>query len=281
MKIVCNEKSQVLASKTAFISGLELLPTEFKKFPDGELYVKTGKTDDETVIIASLTDSDSFIQTLLLTDACEGSEITLVIPYMGYARQDKKFKDGEPVSARAVAKAVSGDVNKVYTVNVHEKAVLPLFKAPAEDLTLAPYIGEYIKTLDLTDPLILAPDSGAEDFASAVAKIMDFDCDYLQKTRHSGTEVTMQPKELDAKGRSVVIVDDIISTGGTLATATGMLKSQGALSVHAACVHGVFASGGFARLSAGGVESLVSSDTIESASSRISAAECIKRAIIK
>ena len=281
MKIVCNEKSQVLASKTALISGLELLPTEYKKFPDGELYVKTGKTDDETVIIASLTDSDSIIQTLLLTDACEGSEITLVIPYMGYARQDKKFNDGEPVSARAVARAISNDVSRIYTINVHEKDVLPLFKAPAEDLTLAPYMGEYIKALELKDPLILAPDSGAADFAGDVARGMNFDCDYLQKTRHSGTEVTIQPKELDASGRSVVIVDDIISTGGTLATATGMLKSQGALSVHAACVHGVFASGGFARLYAGGVESLVSSDTIESASSRLSAAECIKNALIR
>ncbi|MBN2734892.1 MAG: ribose-phosphate diphosphokinase [Methanomicrobiaceae archaeon] len=280
MKIVCNEKSQVLAARTASVSGLELLTTEFKKFPDGELYIKTGRTDDETVIIASITDSDSFIQTLLLTDACEGSEITLVIPYMGYARQDKKFSEGEPVSARAVAKALSEGVSRVCTVNIHEKAVLPLFKAPAKDSSLAPYIGEYIRTLGLEDPLILAPDAGAADFARDVAKGMSFDCDHLQKTRHSGTEVTMEPKELEAAGRCVVIVDDIISTGGTLVTAAGMLKQQGAQSVHAACVHGVFASGGFARLSAGKIASVVSSDTIESASSRITAAECIKNAIL-
>ena len=281
MKIVSNEKSQVLAAKTARICGLELVPTEFKKFPDGELYIKTGKRDEETVIIAGITDSDSFIQTLLLADACEGSKVTLVLPYMGYARQDKKFNDGEAVSARAIAKALSTGISRVYTINTHEKENLSFFKVPAEDLSLAQSIGEYIRKLDLDDPLILAPDAGAADFAKSVARGMNFDCDHLEKTRHSGTEVTMQPKELDARGRSVVIVDDIISTGGTLATATGMLKQQGAVNVHAACVHGVFAAGGFAKLCAGGVESLASSDTIESASSRITAAECIKNALIK
>lgn len=281
MKILCNEKSQVLAAKTAKCTGLELAATEFKKFPDNELYIKTGKTDDETLLISSFNDSDSFIQTLLMIDACEDSEVTLVIPYMGYARQDKKFNDGESISARAIARALSDGVKKVYTINNHEKDNLKHFRVPAEDLTLAPYIGKYIQSLGLDDPLILAPDAGAADFAADVAKELHFDCDHLQKTRHSGTEVTMQPKELDANGRCVVIVDDIISTGGTLATATGMLKAQGAVSVHAACVHGVFASGGYARLSAGGLSSVASSDTIESASSVITAADCIKNAIFK
>jgi len=281
MKIVCNEKSQVLAAKTARISGPDLVPTEFKTFPDGELYLKTGRTDDRTVIIASITDSDSFVQTLLLTDACEGSEITLVIPYMGYARQDKKFNDGESVSARAIAKALSEGVSQIYTINTHEKENLSFFRAPAQDLTLAPYICRYIESLNLENPLILAPDAGAAGFVKSVAQNMDFDCDHLQKTRHSGTEVSMQPKELDAKGRSVVIVDDIISTGGTLATAARMLMQQGAASVHAACVHGVFSAGGYARLCAGGVLTVASSDTIESASSTITAADCIKNAILK
>ncbi|MBP2133606.1 ribose-phosphate pyrophosphokinase [Methanomicrobium sp. W14] len=280
MKILCNEKSQVLAGKTALATGLELVATDFKKFPDGELYLKTGKTDEETVIISSVTDSDSFIQTLLLADACEDSEVTLVLPYMGYARQDKRFNEGEAISARAIARALSEGVSRVYTINTHETDNLSFFRVPAEDLSLAPYMGEYIKTLGLDDPLILAPDAGAAVFAKSVAEKVHFDCDHLSKTRHSGTEVTMQPKELDASGRSVVIVDDIISTGGTLATASKMLMMQGAVSVHAACVHGVFSGGGYAKLYSAGVKSIVSSDTIESASSRISAAECIKNAVL-
>lgn len=280
MKIVSNERSQVLAAKTAAICGLDLVPVEFKKFPDGELYLKTGKRDEKTVIIASITDSDSFIQTLLLADACEESEITLVIPYMGYARQDKKFNDGEAVSARAVARALSQNVSKIYTINTHEKENLSFFKVPAEDLTLAPYMCRYIETLNLKEPLIIAPDAGAAAFAKSVAAEMDFDCDHLQKTRLSGTEVTMQPKELDVNERCVVIVDDIISTGATLANAAAMLKNQGAAEVHTACVHGVFAAGGFAKLFSAGLASLASSDTIESASSKISADECIKKAIL-
>ncbi|WOF17352.1 ribose-phosphate diphosphokinase [Methanoplanus sp. FWC-SCC4] len=281
MKIICNEKSQVLAAKTAKSTGLELVPTEFKKFPDGELYVKTGIVDSETVIIASITDSDSFIQTLLLIDACVGSDVTLVIPYMGYARQDKKFNDGEPVSARAIARALSNGINRVYTINIHEKAVLDFFSVPAEDLSLAPFIGDYISSMNLENPLILAPDKGAAEFAKDVSENTGLECDYLHKTRLSGTEVRMEPKNLPALDRCVVIVDDIISTGGTLATATGMLKEQGATEVHAICVHGVFAAGGFAKLSAGGPASVISSDTIESASSKVSVAECIKSALIK
>jgi len=231
------------------------------------------------VVVASTVDSTTVLQVLLLMDACEGRDVTLVLPYMGYARQDKKFNDGEPISARALARALSEGASRVFTVNIHDLSVLNHFRCPATNLSVAPEIGAYIKTLNLNNPLILSPDEGAWEFAKAVAAPFGWDCDHLNKTRLSGSEVTMAPKHLAAKGRECYIVDDIIATGGSMALAASMLKEQGATSVRAAGVHGVFASGGYIKLMQGGLADVATSDTIERASSKFSAAGIIADAI--
>jgi ribose-phosphate pyrophosphokinase len=198
---------------------------------------------------------------------------------MGYARQDKQFHAGEPLSARAVARGLSSGVSRVYTINIHDPGVLRHFTAPVMNLSLAPEIGAYLDRCGHANPLILAPDGGAAPFARIVAATGGWDCDHLQKTRISGDEVRIEPKSLPVEGRDVVIVDDIISTGGTIATAAGILLSQGALTVTAACVHGVFAGGAYARLIASGVARVAASDTIEQACSAYSAAETVVNGI--
>jgi len=281
VKVVSTESSQVLAARIAEGLDVPLLGTEFSTFPDSELYLKTGELDGETIIVGSVVDSDAFIQLLLLIDACDSSENTLVLPYVGYSRQDRRFKSGEPVSARAVARALGRGVKKVITVNIHKEATLQHFQVPAVSITLASAIGRHIIERDLRDPLILAPDKGAGAFAADVAAVGSWDCDCLEKVRLSGREVRMEPKQIDASGRAVVMVDDIISTGGTIAMAAGMLYEQGAREISAACVHGVLSSGAYARLIAAGVTDIVSSDTYESACSRITAADAIADAVRK
>jgi ribose-phosphate pyrophosphokinase len=118
-------------------------------------------------------------------------------------------------------------------------------------------------------------------FAKQVASVGGWEYDHLEKTRLSGVEVKMAPRQLSAKSRSVVIVDDIISTGGTIATAAGMLYQQGAKDVFAACVHGVFTGGAYVRLMATGIRDVVCSDTIERSCSRIPAADQIADALRK
>ena len=272
MKVISTEPSQVLAGRIADALNTSVVGVKFSRFPDGELYLCANGLDEEMVIVGSVVDSDSLVQLVLLIDTCEGLNNHLIIPDMGYARQDKRFKAGEPVSARAISRLLSTGVDRCFTVNVHDRRVLSYFNIPASDVSLARDIGIYIKGLDLDDPLIIAPDDGAAAFARQVAATGTWDCDHLDKTRISGDEVRMAPRTLSAVDRSVVIVDDIISTGGTIASAAAMLREQGANDVFAACVHGVLAGGAFALLKASGIKDIVCSDTIERGGSRYSAA---------
>jgi ribose-phosphate pyrophosphokinase len=281
MKVICTEKSQVLATRVARALKTTVVDVTYSRFPDGEHYLRTGEIEDEMVIVGSVVDNDSLVQLMLLIDACDRATNCLVLPYMAYARQDKRFKPGEPVSSRVVARALSQGVSEVITVNIHEKEVLKSFTVPARNLSLAKDIGSYIGSLRLDHPLILAPDEGAMAFAEQVASVGGWEYDHLEKTRLSGVEVKMAPRQLSAQSRSVVIVDDIISTGGTIATAAGMLYQQGAKDVFAACVHGVFTGGAYVRLMATGIRDVVCSDTIERSCSSISAAGQVAQALRK
>ena len=281
MKVICTEKSQVLATQVAKALKTKVVDVKYSRFPDGEHYLQAGEIDDDMVIVGSVVDNDSLVQLMLLVDACDTATNRLVLPYMAYARQDKRFKAGEPISSRVVARALSVGVSDVITVNIHEKEVLKSFSVPARNLSLAKDIGSYIRSLHLDNPLILAPDEGAMVFAEQVASVGGWEYDHLEKTRLSGVEVRMTPRQLSAASRSVVIVDDIISTGGTIATAAAMLYQQGAKDVYTACVHGVFTGGAYVRLMATGIRDVICSDTIERSCSRISAADRIAEALRK
>jgi ribose-phosphate pyrophosphokinase len=279
MKVISTEHSQVLATRVARALDTNVVEVAFSRFPDGELYLRTGALDDETVIIGSVTDNDALVQLLLLIDACDTSACRLVIPYMAYARQDKRFREGEPLSARAAARALGRGVEDVTCVNIHDPSVLQHFPVLSRNISVAGDLGSHLKSLRLTNPLILAPDDGALKFAEEVAAVGGWDSDHLEKTRLSGVEVRMEPRQMSVRSRSVVIVDDIISTGGTIATAASMLYLQGATDVHAAGVHGVFTNGAYSRLMAGGIREVICSDTIERACSRFSAADRIAHAL--
>ena len=281
MKVICTEKSQILATSLARELKTSVIEVKYSRFPDGEQYLITGELDDETVIVGSVVDNDALVQLILLIDACENTHNHLVLPYMGYARQDRRFHPGEPVSARAIAQVLSRGISEIITVNIHEKGVMKYFGVPARNISLAGDIGNYIKSLNLNNPLILAPDEGALSFAEQVATAGGWDVDHLEKTRLSGVEVQMAPKQVCATSRSVVIVDDIISTGGTIAAASGMLYQQGAKDVFAACVHGVLTGSAYVHLMTAGIRDVICSDTIERGCSKISAAEKIAQTIKK
>ncbi|MCX9083410.1 MAG: ribose-phosphate diphosphokinase [Candidatus Methanoperedens sp.] len=279
MNIIGGPSSQLLAGRTCESSGSNLLISEFRKFPDGELYTRIIDDIGEkvTIIQSTITDTD-LVALLQLIEACnEASQINVVIPYMGYARQDKRFKNGESITARAIARTIKAD--NVFTINIHDQSVLDFFDARAVNLDATPMIGKYIKTMEFHDPLIIAPDDGAIGIARNASEDLGIDYDYLEKIRLSGESVSIQPKNVKVKGRDVIIIDDIISTGGTIAETISLLKKQGAHEVFAACVHPVLSNNAILKLFKAGVKGIIATDTIDKGVSVVSVAPLIANAI--
>jgi ribose-phosphate pyrophosphokinase len=280
MKIVAGPSSQLLATRTASLLGVEVDLTDYKEFPDGEVYTRvTGDISGQDIIIIQSTPTAAdYIYLLELIDACdEAKSLTVVMPYMGYARQDRRFHPGEPISARAMARTVQAD--RVFTVNIHDPSVLPYFPCPATDLNASGVIGNYIVNMSLYEPVLLAPDDGALKLVKPAAVQYNLPYDYLEKTRISGDEVKIAPKSLDIKGRDVVLMDDIVSTGGTIAEAIKLLKIEGAREAHVACIHAVLVRNAVLRLNNGGMRSILSTDTLEKATSKVSVAPIIAEAV--
>ncbi|VVB88505.1 Ribose-phosphate pyrophosphokinase [uncultured archaeon] len=282
MNIIGGYASQLLAGRVSDVLRFNLLVCEFRRFPDGELYTRIlddPGTESVTIIQSTVNDSD-FVLLLQLIDACcDVAKVNVVIPYMGYARQDKQFKGGEPISARAIARCIKAD--NVYTINIHDPSILEYFDAKAVNLDATPVIGEYIKNMELKNPLIIAPDDGAIGLARNASKDLGLDYDFLEKTRLSGELVTIKPKNVAVNGRDVIIIDDIISTAGTMAETISLLRSQGAHEVYVACVHPVLSSNAVLKLFKAGVKGIIATDTIDRGASVVSVAPVIAEAISK
>ncbi len=282
MRIVSGPSSQLLATRTAALLGCDFDLTDYKDFPDGEVYCRvTGAIAGNDIVIIQSTPADKdLIYLLQLIDACdEAKSITVVIPYFGYARQDKRFNTGEPISSRAIARTINAD--QVFTINIHDRSVLSYFPGKAEDLNAAPQLGSYIENMGLHSPVILAPDDGALNLVRAAASFTGLSCDYLEKTRLSGEEVKIAPKNLDVNGKDVVLMDDIVSTGGTIAEATKILRTNGVRDVYVSCVHPVLVRNAVLKLARSGVKEIISTDTLEKATSKVSVAPVIAAALKK
>jgi len=280
--IIGGPASQLLAGRVAAILGRELALCDYKSFPDGESYAQviTPLQDDLVIVQSTPTDHD-LVFLLQLLDICQGRRVTLVMPYFGYARQDKIFKPGEAMTARAVALALNPFLKngRVLLVNIHAPSIASHFQCQAENLDATSLLAERIGQMDLQDPVIISPDKGAVAMARAAASRLQAPFDYLQKTRLSGTEVSIAPKEIDVKGRDVVIFDDMIATGGTMATAIAMLRQQGARRVYLAAVHPVLTGSAVLKLYRSGVEAVLATDTLDKGVSTVSVAPLIANAL--
>lgn len=280
--IIGGPASQLLAGRVAAILGQELALCDYKTFPDGESYTQVvTPLDDEVAIIQSTPTDQDLVFLLQLLDVCQGKEISLVIPYFGYARQDKIFKPGEPMTARAVATALNPflENGRVYLVNIHATSIISHFRCQAQNLDATPLLADGISSMGLKDAVVISPDKGAVAMAKAAASRLGVQCDYLQKTRLSGTEVSMAPVELEVVGRDVVIFDDMIATGGTMAMAISLLRQQGARSVYLAAVHPVLTGSAVLKLYRSGVKAVLATDTLDRGVSTVSVAPLIAEAL--
>jgi len=262
----------------------EKIDVEYREFPDGEMYIRFEekiKKIREILIVQSLYSPQNthLMQLFFMLDACRELNINvhLFVPYLAYARQDKRFKDYECISSETVLNILNYfDLKSFYTIDVHEKKLLKHIKTESKNVTATSIIGRYLKGEDLKDPVVISPDKGAIDIARRVAEILDCEYDYLEKKRISGDTVETRPKNIDTRGRDVVIVDDMISTGSTTAKACEILKKEGTRNVLAGATHLLMVGGAEEKLKRAGIDKIFGTDSIPHKYSSISVAPLIE-----
>ena len=271
--ILPGSASQSLAAHLARELDEPLAPVEYQRFADGEGMARAAFESDRAVVVAATTSDEAHVELLQLQDVArqQADEMVTVLPYMGYGRQDEAFREGEPVSARAVARAISTGTDHVLLVNPHETAVAEFFDVECTVVDAAIRLAEPLPA-DLSEPLFLAPDASATDLAESVRDAYGTGTtDHFEKHRDRDTgEVSMAPSETDVAGRDVVLVDDIVATGGTMSEAIAQLDDPDG--VYVTCVHPVLAGSARTRLARAGVDGLWGTDTVEREVSAVSVA---------
>ena len=274
MVVLSGSNSRLLAEQLAASLKWEHHQLETRRFPDSEGYIRIPSETieavrEEPVVLVSNTFPDSgIVETLLMLEAINdvrkgkmenlreigpqqmedvGPGILLAIPYFGYSRQDKRFKPGEAISARAIGQLLASRCDGIIVFDLHAPKVLQDLPVPVAFTSAMPELAKHLQETVNPD-FILSPDKGAIDRASAVAGTINCEFSYLEKTRIDAHTIVHKAKDLDVDGKIVAIVDDMIATGGTICRAAEALRSQGALEVHAACSHGLFTGGAIARL---------------------------------
>ncbi len=266
MKLIKGPGSPKLSERLIERNDLDYVEVESKIFPDGEIYVKLSKSveDEDCYLVQTTYPNRRLLELFFIQDALIGNgarSVNVIVPYFSYARQDQMFKEGESISSRAIAERIQIQADSFYSVDLHSEKITDFFKIEADNYTAMRLLGVHS---ELYEPdLLISPDEGGIDRVKMAADEIDTEWDYLEKKRLDGETVEIKPKNIEAEGKKVVILDDIISTGGTMMEAARQLLEQGADQVHAGCTHGLFVDDAFDKLDEI-CDSVFCTDTIES-----------------
>jgi ribose-phosphate pyrophosphokinase len=289
MIVVPGPASQSLGKKVAESLNAKTVEVKLKDFPDGEYSLRLGDVAGEEVVVVQTTgppQDTNVMQLLLLLDAVKdlgAKKVTAVVPYLAFARQDKRFLSGEAVSAETLVKLIDTcGVDRFVTVNIHSENTLKNFSVPTMNLSAITVLADYFKGRGLDGAFSLSPDKGAIGLAEEAEKVLGGGCGWLRKERDRYTgEIQVEEKSLNVKGRDVIVFDDIISTGGTIARAIEMLKTQGARRVYAACVHPLLIGEAINNIVDRGAEEIVGTDSIPNSVRTVSLAPLIAEALAR
>jgi ribose-phosphate pyrophosphokinase len=258
---------------------------ELHHFPDGESLVRVrAEAGARAIVVRSLFEpNEKIIELLLVADALRRAgvaSLTLVTPYLAYMRQDRVFQPGEPVSQRVLGALLGASFERVLCVEAHLhriRSLAEVFPCRAESIPAAALLAPWLEGAG--QPLLVGPDAESEPFVRGLAERVGLDWCVGVKRRHGDAEVAVSLPPLSGRSRRALLVDDIVSSGATLAAAAEGLYAQGVERVEAAVVHALFAAGALERLRAAGVARVVSTDTIPHATNQIEAAPCVARAL--
>ncbi|MDX1707984.1 MAG: ribose-phosphate pyrophosphokinase [Desulfobacterales bacterium] len=270
ISIFSGNSNPALANKICEYLNLSLGHAQVKTFSDGEIQIEIDenvRSKDVFVIQSTCAPvNDHLVELLLMIDALKRSSaqrVTAVLPYFGYARQDKKVAPRVPISAKLVANLLTvAGANRIITMDLHAGQIQGFFDIPVDNIFAAPLLIDYIRNQFNDDLVVVSPDAGGVERARAFAKRLDADLAIIDKRRSAPNQAKAMAVIGDVKDKVAVILDDMVDTAGTLTEAAHALKEEGGKEIHACCAHPVLSGPAIERITNSEMKSLVVTDTI-------------------
>jgi ribose-phosphate pyrophosphokinase len=270
VKIFSGNSNLPLARAIAASIGIELGKATVSSFPDGETFVKIEENvRGEDVFVMQSTSPPTnhhLMEMFIMIDAlrrASATRITAVLPFYGYARQDRKDQPRVPITAKLVANLlVAAGANRVLTMDLHAQQIQGFFDIPVDHLYAAPVMYEYLKSKKLPDLVVVSPDIGGLKMAHAYSQVLDASLAIVAKRRKNATEVESVAVIGDIRGKNVLMVDDLTETAGTLTNASALLRKRGAKKIFACVSHALLSDLGIERLRKSKIDELITTDTV-------------------
>ena len=270
MKIFSGSSNLPLAEAICAYIGIELGKSTIKPFPDGETFVKVEENvRGEDVFVVQSTSPPTnhhLMEMFIMIDAlrrASAARITAVLPFYGYARQDRKDQPRVPITAKLVANLlVAAGANRILAMDLHAQQIQGFFDIPVDHLYAAPVMYEYLKKKRLRDLVVVSPDVGGLKMAYAYSQVLDAGLAIVAKRRKSASEVESMAIIGEARGKDALLVDDLTETAGTLVKAAQLLKHRGARKILACVSHAILNKIGIERLRKSPIDELVTTDTV-------------------
>lgn len=277
LKIFSGTAHASLAQKISDYLGISLGKAKIQSFPDGELMVKLEEDvrgRDVFVIQPTCSPVNENLMELLIFIDCarraSAQRITAVIPYFGYARQDRKDEGRTPITAKLTANLITtAGADRVLTVDLHAAQIQGFFDIPVDNLLAEPVLSRYYSSLDMADLVLVSPDVGNTKRARVYAQRLGGDLAIINKRRVSGSEIEMGHIIGDVDGKTVLMMDDMISTAGTIVTAAKLCKERGAKKIYVGATHPVLCGPAIERLKSAPIDQIVVTDTIPVSAEKI------------
>jgi ribose-phosphate pyrophosphokinase len=269
MKIFAGRANRPLAEEMAGFLGTGLGDCEIEQFSDGEIFVKINENVrgvDVFIVQPTFPPAENLLELLIMIDAASrasASRITAVLPYYGYARQDRKDQPRVAISAKLVANLITvAGANRVLTMDLHAGQIQGFFDIPLDHLFASPVLIDYFKELDLEDMTIVSPDIGSVRMARAFAKRFKAPFALIDKRRPMPNVSEVMNVIGEVKDRNVIVLDDLIDTGGTVVEAAAALKGKGARDIYVGCTHGILSGNALERIQESPITELVVTNTV-------------------